>query len=1231
MALTRSQLIAGDISQGPVLQGQVQGVKQGNGVLINPDGTIEFRASTSVGVVKLNNNNPATFNGYVWPVSSGAADTFLRVDGNGNLSWAVPAGLVNLNNPPANPKLGELWFSYATNLLYVRQDKGGTANWKPVYQGLNPLPTNTSGNPAFAGGQGSAEEPFDAGSVSTKSGNTVLLPSTITITGLAPYQYVSIYDGAAEENGYRFQPTTNFADQSGTLSFKIRFTDFPQTAANTAYLAEFRVGFDEPIFIIASAGITSALNIVDPGTITGTPEVGEQLSYVTGIATGGTPPYSYTWVWKLASTNATLQTGGSTYVVGPTAANDRIFVELTATDNSLDMASANTGVFPTAPNFIQKGTFPNTSILFPTTTNSESSTLWADAGTQLSSDGCIQFSVDGINFSQGPTQIANGGTITTRWTNSANCSQAANSSVITGCVFSDLYRQCSSLTIDKVPSPFLFNPVNNIIPGSVATSQTITPIGYNSSAHVTYNPTSSGTNVEASLDGGSTWQVLSPTGGTSVTINPGQTLAVRMTTGSDFNSQYTAIINIGTGSSVQSATFTATTTTNNVFATPIGFPTTTINEVQTTWLAGDGSTSLTATGCIQFKVGPSGTWTGAGDPAVAITTGNILYTRWSNTTPGTCGRAPHGTTITGTITNTPSGGSNTNTASLSIDRVPSAVTFTDLNNQAPSTVVSSNTVNITGSNAPAFITRATPGSALGSVEVSIAGGPWTAVPTSGETLFVDPVVSGAGNTLQLRGTTGGANNTTYSTSLNIGQGASFYTDTWDVTTSAITPSIVTPSIVTPINGATNLNPNSSSPPGITVTASAYSAINGAGSHTGTDWEVYYLNAGTPVYAAQVTNDPVNLTSYFVPLANILPNKTYFARVRYRTTTPSALTSNWSNLSSFSTATSFNLNWVLRRAPSTDEEYNLTNNYGSAMATDPSSGGTTTIVRNVTVRRTTNGLDFDQNKPNIGDSDLTTTGVAFGGGKFVLLRAEPNGSATRTFTSANGGSWTQAPVLNNTFLYSITYSPTLDLFCAVGLGGKIYTSPSSSIAWTQRTSPTTQILTSVIWDGTTFRACGGTAYLSSSNGLSWSLTTIPNVAGEGLYRIAHNPNSGRYVMTRNQSFEGELGGSVNYLHSSNGTTWTSAQAPRKISEVQAGGNWFVATFNSATIQFDPLVLIGDFGLVTSFDGITWNDSLVIDFNSIFNLYYYYSLGNSLGYRPQENRFIWDGPAGTYSTT
>lgn len=899
MSLTRAQYIQGDSSKGEVLAGEVQGVKEGPGTRIAPDGTISFSPETSTGVVKL--NSTTAYNGYIWPNQPGTADTFMGVNQQGDLAWLPPPGLVQLGNAPASPKLGQLWFDYSTNLTYVYQNKGGANSWYPVYRGLEVVSSLCVSLPAFSSGSGSEAAPFIVESTTTRSGNTVLFPSTITISGLAPFQFLPIVDINTSENDFRFQPTNTFADANGNLTFKIKYTDYPQTPPGTAYTAMFRVGFDSPIFIEASVGITFPVRIDNPGSITGTPVIGEVLNYSVGVASGGTPPYTYTWEWKTESGGQVLQTNGNSYVVGSQTYNDRVYVRLTATDDTLDRAEGNTGSFPAPPEFISKGLFPITNILFPTSLTEAATTVWGDAGTTLRASGCIEFSVDGVSFSQGPTVIANGGTITVRWITSLSCSGATNGTNITGCVYSNDYEECSTLHIDRVPSPFSFSPATNVPPSAVVASNSIVPVGYNATAYVTYSGSSTGTNIQASLDSGSTWVNVPLSGSTSLPVNPGNSLRVRMTVGADFSANYSAIINIGEGSVVQSGTFTATTEGANSFTTAISFPTITTAEVASpAWV--DGSTSLSATGCIQFKVGVGGSWNGAGDPPAAITNGAILYTRWNGGTPGICGQAPHGTTITGSITNVPSGGTKTSLASLTIDRVPASFSFTNLTGQAISSVIESNTISITGNNAPSFLTYDTSTSTLTSIQARIGGGSWVSIPSSGETLSIAPVASGPGTTLQIRGTTGSSQGQTYLAEVDAGQSTSVQSSIWSVTTSSLVPSVATPNIVSPVNGATNVNPNSVSPAGVTITSSTYSGLNGAGSQVSSDWEIYYLSGSTPVYIVQSNNDTSNLQSYFLPLSLLGSATTYFVRVRYRTNTPTTVVSNWSNVSQFTIVT-----------------------------------------------------------------------------------------------------------------------------------------------------------------------------------------------------------------------------------------------------------------------------------------------------------------------------------------
>ena len=88
MALTRSQLLMGNSSQGVVLTGQVQGVRQGAGLLIAPDGTISFDSTTATGVLKT--NNPSAYNSYIWPTALGTTGQQLTITVGNIIQWEDP-------------------------------------------------------------------------------------------------------------------------------------------------------------------------------------------------------------------------------------------------------------------------------------------------------------------------------------------------------------------------------------------------------------------------------------------------------------------------------------------------------------------------------------------------------------------------------------------------------------------------------------------------------------------------------------------------------------------------------------------------------------------------------------------------------------------------------------------------------------------------------------------------------------------------------------------------------------------------------------------------------------------------------------------------------------------------------------------------------------------------------------------------------------------------------------
>jgi hypothetical protein len=103
LALTRAQLLMGDGGQGFVLPGQVQAVKEGDGITILADGTIEVDSQSVRGLMKLGQTAAyadSAYNKYWWPLAVNGADigkqlTVTSIDGSGNatLAWADSDGI----------------------------------------------------------------------------------------------------------------------------------------------------------------------------------------------------------------------------------------------------------------------------------------------------------------------------------------------------------------------------------------------------------------------------------------------------------------------------------------------------------------------------------------------------------------------------------------------------------------------------------------------------------------------------------------------------------------------------------------------------------------------------------------------------------------------------------------------------------------------------------------------------------------------------------------------------------------------------------------------------------------------------------------------------------------------------------------------------------------------------------------------------------------------------------
>lgn len=99
----------GNSGQGPVLPGQVQGVKSGAGVSIANDGSVSFDSTSAQGVVKTNNAN--AFNSYVWP-NTAESDAFLFNSSNA-INW-VKVGL-GLKIEGTSPKILKQYVKVSTS------------------------------------------------------------------------------------------------------------------------------------------------------------------------------------------------------------------------------------------------------------------------------------------------------------------------------------------------------------------------------------------------------------------------------------------------------------------------------------------------------------------------------------------------------------------------------------------------------------------------------------------------------------------------------------------------------------------------------------------------------------------------------------------------------------------------------------------------------------------------------------------------------------------------------------------------------------------------------------------------------------------------------------------------------------------------------------------------------------------------------------------------------------
>jgi hypothetical protein len=347
-----------------------------------------------------------------------------------------------------------------------------------------------------------------------------------------------------------------------------------------------------------------------------------------------------------------------------------------------------------------------------------------------------------------------------------------------------------------------FTNLTNQAVSTLVTSASITPTGCATTSNVLVTGLGS---PQISINGGA-WA-------TSGTMNPGDSIQVRLTTSSAYNTAYYARVDFGTATT----TWTATTTAggSQVFVTSgtyngnlgglLGADTicqaaaTAAGYSATYWMAilsdaytnakdrltitypvvraSDGALVASSTlwgGAISNAIGSfSSAWTGTDSTGTkdynnAVSTTPSQYcSNWTNGSGSTV--AELGSAATNSQWTQWSVSSCISTSNLFCISVPSpgcsptgATTFTNLTSQAVSTLVTSASITPTGCGATSTVLVG----GNGSPQISINGGAWT---TSG--------TMNAGDTLQVRLTTSSAYNATYTAEIFIGGVRTLWTAT----------------------------------------------------------------------------------------------------------------------------------------------------------------------------------------------------------------------------------------------------------------------------------------------------------------------------------------------------------------------------------------------------------------------------------------------------------------------
>jgi hypothetical protein len=429
------------------------------------------------------------------------------------------------------------------------------------------------------------------------------------------------------------------------------------------------------------------------------------------------------------------------------------------------------------------------------------------------------YGINGGAYTSSASTVTNGSTVTVRLTSSAANGTPTCATLAIGGVTGQFCATTAAAIADTTPDAFGFGAQTNVGLIVPLTSNTVTPAGYSAQAPI-------------SIAGGS----YSVNGGAFVSvagmINPGQTVAVRQTSSSNFGTSTTATLTIGGVSGSFTVTTLAQDTTPAAFSftrqTGVALNSTvTSNAITVTGINAAAPISITG-GAYAINGG-------------AYTSGASTVTNGSTVTVRLTSAASNGTPACAVLTIGGVGGQFcATTVAAAADTTPDAFSFAAQSGVPLSTSVTSNAITVSGINAAA--------------PISIVGGTYS---INGGAYVSNASTITNGGTVSVRLTSSASNATPTCATLTIGGVAGKFCATTAATSSDTTPDSFSFTAKTGVPLNTSVTSNAitvtgiNAPAPISVSTGAYSVNGGA----------YTSNAATVSNGNTVTLRITSAASY----------------------------------------------------------------------------------------------------------------------------------------------------------------------------------------------------------------------------------------------------------------------------------------------------------------------------------------------------------------------------------